>query len=94
MFTSNQDEILSGMKKILFTREFHPRMKFSFKENLLLNVKLYKVEKCLHIFFFVFSIPEWSFNPVILTGMYSSPDENYSRRKRVNVRDISQYRQR
>lgn len=43
--------------------------------------------------FFVFSIPEWSFNPVVLTGMYSSRDENYSRRKRVNVRDISQYRQ-
>ena len=39
-FTRNPDEISSrgktssGTKKILFTREIHPRMKFNFKENL------------------------------------------------------------
>ena len=27
-----------GMKKFLFTREFHPRMKFNLKENLLLSM--------------------------------------------------------
>ena len=56
VITGNRDEILSwdethsGMKKSLFTREFHPRMKrfefhheikFSLKENLQLNMKTY-----------------------------------------------------
>ena len=56
VITGNQDEISSGdethstMKKSLFTREFHPRMKrfefhhgvkFSLKENLQLNMKTY-----------------------------------------------------
>ena len=55
-FTCNQDEIPSwdetrpGMKKSLFTREFHPGMKrvefhpgmkFNLKENLPLNMKTY-----------------------------------------------------
>ena len=55
-FTCNRDEISSrdetrpGIKKFLFTREFHPgmkrvefdpRMKFSLKENLRLSMKTY-----------------------------------------------------
>ena len=48
--TSSWDEIRSGMKKILFTREFHPGMKrvefhpgmkFNLKENLPLSRKTY-----------------------------------------------------
>ena len=44
---SSQDETRPGMKKFLFTREFHPRMKrvefhprmkFNLKENLLLSM--------------------------------------------------------
>ena len=30
-----------GMKKFLFTREFHPGMKFNLKENLSLSMKTY-----------------------------------------------------
>ena len=56
MFTCNRDEISSrdetrtGMKKFLFTSEFHPgmkrvefqlRMKFNVKENLPLSMKTY-----------------------------------------------------
>ena len=55
-FTCNRDEISSGdetrpgIKKFLFTREFHPRMKrvefhpgmkFNLKENLPLSMKTY-----------------------------------------------------
>ena len=45
VFTCNRDEISSGdetrpgMKKFLFTREFHPAMKFNLKENLSLNME-------------------------------------------------------
>ena len=35
---SSQDEIRPGMKKILFTRKFHPGMKFNLKENLPLSM--------------------------------------------------------
>ena len=47
--------------------------------------------KCLHIFFLCFPSRNEVFIPVVLTGIYSSRDENYSHRKRVNVRDISPY---
>ena len=66
MFTCNRDEISSrdetgpGMKKILFACqfhpairqvEFHPGMKFSLKQNLLLSTKTYN--KIYHFFFLV-----------------------------------------
>ena len=35
------DETRPGMKKFLFTREFHPGMKFNLKENLPLSMKTY-----------------------------------------------------
>lgn len=56
---SSRDETRSGMKKGLFTCEFHSRikrvefhhgMKFSLKENLQLNMKTYNK---IHIFFSV-----------------------------------------
>ena len=46
-FTCNRDEISSpnetrpGIKKFLFTREFHPGMKFHLKESLSLSMKTY-----------------------------------------------------
>ena len=45
VFTCNRDKISSGdethpgMKKFLFTREFHPAMEFNLKENLSLNME-------------------------------------------------------
>ena len=38
---SSLDEARPRMKKFLFTREFHPRMKFNLKENLPLSMKTY-----------------------------------------------------
>ena len=31
-----------GMKKFLFTREFHPRMKFNLEENFPISIKKYQ----------------------------------------------------
>ena len=36
---SSWNEIRPGMKKFLFTHEFHPEMKFNLKENLPLSMK-------------------------------------------------------
>ena len=44
-FTCNQDEIYTGMKKFLFTREFHPWMKrVEFHPGM-------KFRRCLHVKF-------------------------------------------